>query len=158
MIRIDLAAADIPYRDDGKDYDFHALRHQFITGLARAGVSLKSAQELARHSKPELTANTYTHLTIKDTAADVEKMAAIPTGQHPDQQRATGTDAFLSKHMAKQELQRGAISGYKRSKLEIIASAFEQEKSPRKQMFAGDFERVTNGTRTRNFRNHNPVL
>ncbi|MEM7785117.1 MAG: tyrosine-type recombinase/integrase, partial [Planctomycetota bacterium] len=80
MIKRDLKAAGIPYADDqGKEYDFHALRHQFITELSRAGVSLKSAQELARHSKPELTANVYTHLTIRDTAGDVERMPAIPT-------------------------------------------------------------------------------
>ena len=67
MIQKDLTEAELPYTDkQGRDFDFHALRHQFITCLSRAGVSLKAAQELARHSKPELTASTYTHLTIKD--------------------------------------------------------------------------------------------
>ena len=41
MMRGDLAEAGIAYNVGGKDYDFHALRHQFITGLAKAGVSLK---------------------------------------------------------------------------------------------------------------------
>lgn len=94
MIRIDLAAATIPYAVDGKDYDFHSLRHQFITGLALAGVSLRAAQELARHSKPELTANVYTHLSIKDTAADVERLNPVPTGERPQRQQATGTDGW----------------------------------------------------------------
>jgi len=79
MIRRDLQVAGINFTDaHGDDYDFHALRHQFITDLSKAGVSLRAAQELARHSKPELTANIYTHLSAQDTIADVEKLAAIP--------------------------------------------------------------------------------
>lgn len=54
MIRGDLAESGIEYTDNkGNDYDFHALRHQYITDLTRAGVSLTTAQQLARHSKPE---------------------------------------------------------------------------------------------------------
>ena len=95
MIRGDLKAAGLPYTDDrGDDYDFHALRHQFITELSRSGVSLSSAQQLARHSKPELTANVYTHLSLRDAGADVEKMGAIPCG-YPEQHRATGTDGVI---------------------------------------------------------------
>ena len=82
MIRIDLAAAGIEYTNiHGDDYDFHALRHQFISDLAKAGVSHRAAQELARHSKPELTANIYTHLSLKDTAAEVEKLASVLGGE-----------------------------------------------------------------------------
>ena len=79
MIRGDLQLAGIPYTDvRGNDYDFHALRHQFITDLFRTGVSLRITQELARHSKPELTANIYTHLSVKDTHKEVEKLEAVP--------------------------------------------------------------------------------
>ncbi|MFO8013862.1 MAG: site-specific integrase, partial [Phycisphaerae bacterium] len=40
MIRKDLEAADIPYRDaSDRVADFHALRHTFITRLARSGVA-----------------------------------------------------------------------------------------------------------------------
>ena len=35
---------------EGLFADFHSLRHWFIMGLARAGVSPKMAQTLARHS------------------------------------------------------------------------------------------------------------
>ena len=49
MISGDLKLAGIPYEDEnGDDFDFHALRHQFITDLARADVSLNVAKELAR--------------------------------------------------------------------------------------------------------------
>ena len=93
MIRVDLAAAGITYTDDdGRDYDFHALRHQFITGLAEAGVHPKKAQALARHSKIDLTMDHYTKIDIHDAAADVERLGAIPTGQPPEHARATGTD------------------------------------------------------------------
>ena len=82
MIRIDLAGAGIEYTDaNGDDFDFHALRHQFISDLAKAGVSLRVTQELARHSKPELTANIYTHLSAKDTVSELEKSANVPTGK-----------------------------------------------------------------------------
>ena len=84
MIRRDLKLAGIPYTDDdGDDYDFHALRHQFITDLARADVSLNVAKELARHSKVDLTANIYTHLSFDDKSAAVEKLGQIREGRSP---------------------------------------------------------------------------
>jgi integrase/recombinase XerC len=58
MLRADLTAAAIPYRDsEGRVADFHALRHSYITLLERSGVSPKLAQELARHSDIRLTMN-----------------------------------------------------------------------------------------------------
>ncbi|MDA1013272.1 MAG: hypothetical protein O3A00_02335 [Planctomycetota bacterium] len=42
MIRVDLATAGIPYMDHrGHVFDFHALRHQFISMLAAAGIHPK---------------------------------------------------------------------------------------------------------------------
>jgi integrase len=79
MVRVDLAAAELPYQDAaGRVYDFHALRGQFVTALARAGVQLVRAQKLARHSTPNLTANAYTHLALADMREDVERLAAPP--------------------------------------------------------------------------------
>lgn len=61
MVRADLEAAGLHYADAaGAVFDFHALRVQFVTALARAGVGLVEAQRLARHSTPALTANVYT--------------------------------------------------------------------------------------------------
>ena len=51
---------------DGLYADFHSLRHWFITGLARAGVSPKMAQTLARHSDIRLTLGVYTHVELPD--------------------------------------------------------------------------------------------
>jgi len=57
MMRLDLERAGVPYKDEqGLFADFHANRHTFISNLSRAGVSLATAQKLARHSDPRLTA------------------------------------------------------------------------------------------------------
>ena len=146
-----MKAAGIPYTDhDGKDYDFHALRHQFITELSRAGVSLKSAQELARHSKPELTANVYTHLTLRDSAADVEKMGSIPTGEL-HQETMTGTDPVLGQQLGQQVLESRGVLGHKRKN----AQQAKTQKKPGKNRA---LLRVTEGIRTPDPWNHNPVL
>jgi hypothetical protein len=79
MIRRDLAAAGLEYRDeDGLYADFHALRHSFISNLGRANVPLTMAQKLARHSKPELTSNVYTHIRISDKAAAIGLLPDCP--------------------------------------------------------------------------------
>ncbi len=47
MVRGDLVRAGIPYQNEhGAYFDFHALRHQFLTNLQRAGVHPKVAQTL----------------------------------------------------------------------------------------------------------------
>jgi integrase len=80
MIRRDLKRAGIPYVDSAGHFaDFHSLRKTFITNLARAGVSPKAAQLLARHSDINLTMNTYTMLGVMDQAAAVEALPAVPT-------------------------------------------------------------------------------
>ncbi len=75
MIRVDLKAADIEYEVKGAVFDFHALRHQFISNLAKAGVHPKVAQKLARHSTIVLTMDRYAHL---DTPQLVEGLNRLP--------------------------------------------------------------------------------
>ena len=78
MLRRDLERAGIPYADaQGRVMDFHSLGVTFVTNLSRAGVSLTTAQKLARHSDPKLTANTYTRLDIDDLAGAVESLLAL---------------------------------------------------------------------------------
>lgn len=58
MMRADLERAGLSYQDDnGAFADFHANRHTFMTNLGRTGVPLTTAQKLARHSDPKLTAS-----------------------------------------------------------------------------------------------------
>jgi integrase len=88
MLRYDLADAGVPYVQDGPDgpvyADFHALRHSFITSLERAGISIKTAMMLARHSDPKLTLGIYTHRGLVDLAAAVEQLPQLPS-QLPSQ-------------------------------------------------------------------------
>jgi integrase len=77
MIRGALAEAVIPFQVDGRVVDFHALQVTFVSHLALAGVPLATAQKLARHSDPRLTANVYTHLGLADLALAVENLPAI---------------------------------------------------------------------------------
>jgi integrase len=79
MIRADLAAAGIPYADEeGRYFDFHALRGQFISLLAASGVHPKVAQVLARHSSITLTMDYYTHLDVLDVTGALDKLPELP--------------------------------------------------------------------------------
>ena len=83
MLRADLEAVGIPYvveGPDGPEYaDFHALRHTYLTMLGRNGVDLRTAQELAGHSTPTLTAR-YSHRRLYDLAGAVDKLPnLVPT-------------------------------------------------------------------------------
>ncbi len=79
MIRQDLEAAGIPYRDrKGRVLDFHGLRHTFLTHMASSGIHPKVAQVLARHSTITLTMDRYTHLDVLNMAGDLERLPALP--------------------------------------------------------------------------------
>jgi hypothetical protein len=85
MLRRDLAADGITYWVEGPDSplfaDFHALRHSYITALGRAGVDLRTAQELAGHSPPILTAR-YSHRWADDLHEGVERLPGfLPPGK-----------------------------------------------------------------------------
>jgi hypothetical protein len=99
MLRADLEAAGIPYAVEGPDglefADFHALRHTYLTLGGRAGIDLRTLQELAGHSMPTLTAR-YSHRRLYDLAGAIEKLPQLV----PDDPatgagvlRPTGTDA-----------------------------------------------------------------
>jgi integrase/recombinase XerD len=93
MLREDLAAVELPYRDESdRVFDFHALRHQYISSLAAAGVHPKVAQTLARHSTIDLTMNRYTHLALADLRGALETVADPTTAPGDRRERATGTD------------------------------------------------------------------
>jgi excisionase family DNA binding protein len=99
MLRADLADASIPYAIEGPDgplyADFHALRHTYLTLGGRAGIDLRTLQELAGHSNPNLTAR-YSHRRLHDLAGAVEKLPRMLPEAAPDEEsvavRATGTD------------------------------------------------------------------
>ena len=93
MLRADLSAAGIEYEDAaGRVFDFHALRHMFISSLAAAGVHPKVAQTLARHSSITLTMDRYTHLAVADVAGALEDLPGLPdVDQESRRLQDTGT-------------------------------------------------------------------
>ena len=96
MLRLDLEAAGIAYAAPGPDAplyaDFHALRHTYLTLGGRAGIDLRTLQELAGHSTPNLTAR-YSHRRLYDLAGAVEKLPRLlPENTPAEALQATGTD------------------------------------------------------------------
>jgi integrase/recombinase XerC len=105
MLRGDLEAAGIAYAVDGPDgllnADFHSLRPSYLTLGGRAGIDLRTLQELAGHSTPVLTARS-SHRRLYDLAGAVEKLPRfLPTdaaGERNEEARlaATGADGVDS--------------------------------------------------------------
>jgi hypothetical protein len=103
MLRADLEAAGIPYAVEGPDgplyADFHSLRHSYLTLGGRAGIELRTLQELAGHSTPTLTAR-YSHRRLHDLAGAVEKLPNFlptdPGETETGRLAATGTEGPAS--------------------------------------------------------------
>ena len=94
MIKVDLAAANIPYVDgDGRYADFHSLRHTMGTWLAACGVHPKVAQIIMRHSDINLTMSRYTHIFRGQEAEAINKLPDLSfPSQEAQKSAATGTD------------------------------------------------------------------
>src|SRR5262249_36053305 len=75
-LQADLRDAGIPYENEEGFADFHALRHTYITTLAKSNAPVKIVQSLARHSTPTLTLGVYTHLGLYDQAPALDALAA----------------------------------------------------------------------------------
>lgn len=92
LVQHDLKVAGIPYKDaEGNAYDFHALRHQFVTAAFEAGLNLKVIQMLARHTNPAITLGHYAHASLQEQADGLDRLKIKLTGGH------TGT-AGASRH------------------------------------------------------------
>lgn len=91
LVRHDLATAGIPYRDaSGRVFDFHGLRHWFITRLTQSGCHPKALQILARHSTVALTLDKYAHLSPDDAS---RALAGLPRLVSGTPEAADGTSA-----------------------------------------------------------------
>ena len=77
MIRRDLESAGIPYENEQGVFDFHSLRHQFLSDLASSGVHPKVAQELARHSTIALTMDRYSHVLEDQKTEAIERLPVL---------------------------------------------------------------------------------
>lgn len=76
-LRQDLTRAELGFTHEGGRFDFHALRGQLCTDLARAGVPLATAQRIMRHSTPVLTSNVYTKVGEADARAAAAALDAL---------------------------------------------------------------------------------
>lgn len=59
----------------------HMLRHTYATTLYRAGVDLRTAQQLLGHATIQMTAQIYTHLEAEDSLKAASKINSYLTGQ-----------------------------------------------------------------------------
>jgi len=92
MLRGDLKAAGIPYRDDvGRVADFHSLRVTFATILLRSGVDVRTPKELMRHATINMTADVYACTLRGSLNEAVKRLPDLSTPQ-TEQLRATGTE------------------------------------------------------------------
>ena len=98
-----LAARDA----SGRVVDFHALRHTFITRLARSGVAPAVAKSLARHSTITLTMDHYTHTLIEDERSALARLPGLGTTMvSRETHRATGTDDAVARRLHASEAPR----------------------------------------------------
>jgi len=98
MFYRDLARAKIPQEASAGILDLHSLRHSFVSEIVAGGASVKTAQELARHSTPKLTFDVYAHARLHDVAGSVERLPdPFQPPARPESAHATGTDGKLIK-------------------------------------------------------------
>jgi integrase len=71
----DLKAAGIPKVTSAGKLDFHTCRLAYINLVLESGATVKEAQELARHSTPQLTMNIYGRVREERLAQAVDKVA-----------------------------------------------------------------------------------
>lgn len=77
MMRHDLLAAKIPYKDDDDEiFSFHALRVQCTSMLIKSNCNIKAAQGRTRHSTSKLLLDTYAR--FKQSDLDATALAALP--------------------------------------------------------------------------------
>jgi integrase len=93
LLRHDLEAAGVPYRDaGGLVFDFHSLRCQMATLADAAGVSPRVTQKLMRHSSLELTTR-YMRPRAVDIEAAAGKLPSLrPEADQTEAAAMTGTD------------------------------------------------------------------
>ena len=175
MLRHDLKESGIPYRDaSGRVFDFHALRHGYISSVVAGGASVKTAQELARHSNPTLTIGRYSHARLHDLIGALDALPELTPGEaKPEAARATGTDdnrprspekdpQHIPQHLQHETVRRDAKScddndtpvhkGSNDKPLKIATLSDEVRRN------ANTCESEGDGARTRNLRIDSPML
>ena len=89
-LRADLRAADVPVRTADGQVDFHSLRHTTATLLSRAGVPVRTAQELLRHRDPRTTMRVYAHCYPADKLDAIRRLPKLDSDDPEVRPRAAG--------------------------------------------------------------------
>ena len=135
----DLKAAGILKHDDrGRSLDVHALRTSFGTLLSVGGVAPRTAQAAMRHSKIDLTMNSYTDPRMLDVVGAMDALPSLPIGakpEAPESQRATGTDgqSLVAPTVAPNGVQSGATESIPDNSA-VCGESSANEKNPTKQI------------------------
>lgn len=78
IVRHDLELAGIQFRNAaGEVFDFHAIRGQLATDMARAGIPIQQTQKAMRHRDINLTTRYYIHLTLEDQQSALEQLPSM---------------------------------------------------------------------------------
>ena len=86
LIRADLEAAGVP----SEGFDFHCLRHSYVSAIVQCGGSVKDSMELARHHDADLTFNRYAHTRLQDLAAIVDRLPDLSAHTCPTVAASSG--------------------------------------------------------------------
>src|SRR5262249_29585602 len=104
MLRVDLHAAGIPYRDgQGRFFEFHAFRRQSPAAPVGAAFHVGVPQHLLRHSKVALTMTVSPRPPLMDQQPSREALPPLPgSGPHAELTTltATGTDGGEPRQLA----------------------------------------------------------
>jgi len=84
---------------DGRIVDFHALRHTYITNLARGGVQPQVAKKLARHGSITLTIDRYTHVRLEDERTALEALPDLEPKKKKKGEKKIAATANASSHL-----------------------------------------------------------
>ena len=146
------ASGFLLYRNKNGLYaDFHATRHTFITNLARAGVSPKTAQMLARHSDIRLTMDVYTHTDLAEKQEAVERLSNL--WEHPGSTPVSQSDALSHLESPKEEGE--TKSAEPKGSAEVVCKAQVDASS---QELSGPVKSTPGRIRTCDLRIRSPLL
>jgi len=137
--RAERGASDFLQHKDaaGRVADFHGLRHAYISALVAGGASVKTAQELARHSTPNLTIGRYSHTRLHDIQVALYALPDLrpqDAGKEEQVAAATGTDGPAA-HGSRS----GSRSGSSRDAKPCMQAAKPREMVGRKRLSASGF-------------------
>jgi integrase len=100
MLAIDLRAAGVPVETDAGIADFHALRGTYVSHLVASGVSVKTCQELARHSTPSLTIGVYAKALGRDISDAIDALPDICPSRERYPANVDGTQSLVGSEVS----------------------------------------------------------